>query len=477
MKSRNKVNTGQRTDRSKWGHPGMAMKVTCSESGQMLVMLALSMTVLLGFLALAADVGLQFRAQRNMQVAADAAAIAAALDYKYNTSDSSAETAGLTAAENNGLTVAKNCTADNGSEVCVSCPPADGPNAGSAGFCEAIVSQPNFTVLMGLFNHASMTVAARAVAGAGAHQGCMWTLARSGADIAMVGNGTIDIPNCEIFDDSSSSDALDLVGNGGIDAEGIGIVGGYSTTGNETIDICNPTCTPGTPTTGIAPAASPITLTPPTLSTGTNCQPLQSIVGNGTLNLTPGCYDGISATGNVTVNFAPGNYVINGNISPTGNVAINFGAGNYTVNGSFTDTGNSPVTFGAGVYSFTGNLDLTGNGTLTGTGVTFYTEGQTQVTGNSGSDLEAPTSGPYNGVLFYQSATDNDAITITGNSGAILKGIFYAPDAAMTFTGNSSTGIYADFIVDSLSLTGNTAFQDYQTINPSALGGKLTMVE
>ena len=50
-------------------------------------MTALSMTVLVGFLALAIDVGMLFRAKRNMQIAADAAAIAGALDYKYNGSD------------------------------------------------------------------------------------------------------------------------------------------------------------------------------------------------------------------------------------------------------------------------------------------------------------------------------------------------------------------------------------------------------
>ena len=54
------------------------------ESGQVLVVAVLSMTALMGFMALATDVGMLFWNRRNMQIAADAAAIAGALDYLYN---------------------------------------------------------------------------------------------------------------------------------------------------------------------------------------------------------------------------------------------------------------------------------------------------------------------------------------------------------------------------------------------------------
>ena len=67
------------------------MKSIRGESGQVLVLTVLCMAVLLGFMSLAIDVGLLFRAKRNVQIAADAAAIAGALDYKYNNSISSAK--------------------------------------------------------------------------------------------------------------------------------------------------------------------------------------------------------------------------------------------------------------------------------------------------------------------------------------------------------------------------------------------------
>ena len=65
-----------------------------NESGQVIILTALFMTVLLGFLALAIDVAMLFRARRNVQIAADAAAIGATMDYYYNGSVSAAQTAG-----------------------------------------------------------------------------------------------------------------------------------------------------------------------------------------------------------------------------------------------------------------------------------------------------------------------------------------------------------------------------------------------
>ena len=69
------------------------MKFLRNENGQTLVLTALCMTAMLGFMALALDVGLLFRARRNMQTAADSAAIAGAQDYMWNASTTTARTA------------------------------------------------------------------------------------------------------------------------------------------------------------------------------------------------------------------------------------------------------------------------------------------------------------------------------------------------------------------------------------------------
>jgi Flp pilus assembly protein TadG len=450
------------------------MRVLRDESGQVIVLTVLCMGVLLGFMALAIDVGLLFRARRNVQIAADAAAIAGALDYKYNASTSTAKTAGQTAAAANGVT-----NGAGGAVVAINLPPQNGAYAGSGGFVEAVVSLPTQTFFMGyLFHHNNFTVSARAVAGSGSGTGCVWTLARSGTDVSLTGSGAIDAVNCDIYDDSSNTTtALTLTGSGSIAAKSIGIVGGYKETGSGSV-------TP-TPITGMSPAADPLANLPvPTIPTGTctgtssACNP--SFSGSGTNTLGPGTYTSIKNTGSGSLTLTAGNYIINGSVSNTGSGALTLGAGNYTVGGSFTDTGSGALTLGSGLYIVGGNLGLTGSGPLTGLGVTFYTEGATTVTGSSNLDLTAPTSGAESGVLFFQARSDTDAMQVTGSSNSTIQGILYAPAAALTLTGSGSTTISTDIVVDSLTITGSGSITDtnYAVVtNPSSVLGKLALVE
>jgi Flp pilus assembly protein TadG len=441
-----------------------------NEDGQTLVLIALAMTMLLGFMALAIDVGVAFRAKRNAQIAADAAAIAAALDYKYNSSASSAKTAGQAAAASNGVT-----NGTGGVVVTVNVPPVNGPYAGTAGFIEAIVTEPSPTIFMGLLSHSSfLTVGARSVAGSGSNAGCIWTLAKSGTDVSMTGSGSISAVNCDLYDDSSASNALTMTGSGSIAAKAVGIVGNYTKTGSGSISP--------TPVTGISPAADPLSGLPaPTISTGTcssNCT--QSNTGSGNLTVNPGTYTSISNTGSGTVTLNPGNYIITGNLTNTGSGALILGAGNYSIGGNFSSTGSSSLTIGAGNYTIGGNLALTGSGSLTGTGVTFYTQGSTTVTGSGNMNLSAPTSGPYSGVLFFQSRSDSNAMSVTGSGGDKIKGILYAPAAALNLTGSGSVNVSLDIIVDSLSETGSGSISDtnYSVVtNTNSVLSKLALVE
>jgi hypothetical protein len=219
------------------------------------------------------------------------------------------------------------------------------------------------------------------------------------------------------------------------------------------------------------------------------------------LTLTAGNYNvtgNISATSSGALTLGAGNYVVNGSIKNSGSGGLSLGAGNYIINGSltnsagpltlgngdytiadnFTDTGSGALNIGSGMIITEGNLDLTGSSSLTANqGTTFYTEGSTTVSGSGSMQITAPTSGPYNGIAFYQPATDSDAISITGSGGLVIDGILYAPDSPMTFSGSGGGTSYADFIVDSIDFSGSASFKSYQTINPSALLGKIAMVE
>jgi len=445
------------------------MRFRKDESGQTAVLLALSFTVLAGCLALAIDTGLLFVAKRNMQIAADAAAVAGALDYKYNGSTTTANSTAQAAATANGVTNGK-----GGAVVTVNTPPSNGPYAGQSGFVEAIVSEPESVYFLKMLKFSTITVSARAVAGSGSVAGCVWALAKSGTDVSVTGSGSFSANNCTIYDDSSSSNALTLTGSGSISAQNIGIVGNYTKTGSGSIH-------PNPPMTGLAPAADPLANLPtPTITTGTcasNC--VQSFSGSSNNSIGPGNYNQISNTGSGTLTLTPGNYIINGNLSNSGSGNLVLGAGNYTITGNFTTTGSGALTLGAGNYIVQGTLGLTGSGSLTGIGVTFYTQGSTTVTGSGSMDLEAPTSGTYNGVMFFQDRADTNTMSLTGSGGAKFKGIVYAPAAPVTLTGSGSWNINADFITDSISETGSGSITDtsYQSINASSILSRMAMVE
>jgi hypothetical protein len=434
------------------------------ESGQSLVLGAVFLSVLMGFLALAFDVSSLFHARDQMQIAADAAVAAAALDNKYGESQSEQSDA-TAAATQNGMLASGTVTINN--------PPKSGYHE-SAGFIEAVVSEPYPTFFMRVFRFNSITVTARAVAGSSLSGGCVWTLARSGTDISLSGNGGITVQGCDIYDDSSASNALTVSGNGSITAKAIGIVGGYRVSGNGGIS-------PNPPTTGMAPAADPLSIPTPTPATGT-CTGSGCVVsnsGNTNVSIPAGTYTSITNSGNGNMTLAGGT-VITGNLTNSGNGTLTLGAGNYTIGGNFSTSGNGAVTVGAGMYIVEGNLDLEGNGNLTGSGVTFYTEGSNTVTGNGSMSLAAPTSGDYSGVLFDQASTDSDAVRITGNGGDNLQGILYAPDAPVTLTGNGSLNVSLDIISDSMTVAGNGSITmtNYAVVdNANSVLGKLVMVE
>ncbi|HMG86102.1 MAG TPA: pilus assembly protein TadG-related protein [Terracidiphilus sp.] len=446
------------------------MRLPKDETGQTLVLVALCMTLLLAFMGLAIDVGLLFRARRNAQTAADAAAIAAALDYKYNSSATSARTAGKAASSANGVT-----DGTGGATVSINIPPSVGPFAGESGFIEAIVVDPSPTIFMNMLTHkSSLNVGARAVAGTGSTDGCIWTLAKSGTDVSLTGSGAITATNCDIYDDSSNtSTALTLTGSGSITAQEIGIVGGYKETGSGSISP--------TPVTGIAPAADPLAgLTAPPIPTGTCTSCDKSFSGSSNNTLSPGTYHSISNTGSGTLTLTAGNYIINGDLKNTGSGGLILGAGNYTIGGDFTTTGSGALTIGSGLYIVGGDLSLTGSGSLTGGSITFYTEGSTTVTGSGNMNLTAPTSGTYNGVLFFQSRTDSSAFKLTGSGGDKIQGILYAPDSPLTLTGSGSMNVSLDMITDSMTVTGSGSIKDTNysvVVNPNSVLSKLALVE
>lgn len=239
--------------------------------------------------------------------------------------------------------------------------------------------------------------------------GCIYTLGKWGPGITMTGTSNLDAPDCSIFDNSASSDAVITSGNAKIVAKSISIVGGYNG---------RPNAYSPTPTTRATPVSDPLAdIVEPTIPD--HCAAGPHFAGGSEHFLSPGCYDGLTLSGSGNLTLEPGLYIINGSIS------------------------------------------LSGSGTVSGTGVTFYTTGATSMSGSRVLMLSAPTSGTYNGLLFLQSRSDFRPMSFSGSTGSNVHGIIYAPKAALSYSGTSGSTFYTDLVVDSVTFSGNSAIYSY----------------
>ena len=392
-----------------------------NEDGSVLILTAIFMVCIVGFLGFACDVGMFLLQKSAIQTAADCAAVAGIAQLNYAAVEgTSVETAARAAAAQNGFTHGQ-----NGVTVTVNTPPSSGPYAGTSGYVETIVARQVPTAFMRLFGYNSIGVSARAVAGTGGGQGCIFALGTSNTAISLSGGATVASTKCQIFDNSSGSSALSVSTGSSLSAKEIGVVGGYSASGTNISPV---------PTTGIIPTSDPLGyLQEPTIPG--SCSSSQGFNGGSANSLTAGCYQGLSWQGSGSLNL------------------------------------------GSGLYIIDGNLSLTGSGAVTGSNVTFYITGKTSVTGGT-LNLSAPTSGAYNSILIFQSRSSSENLKFSGMSGSTLNGIVYAPTANLTFTGSSAgTNYNISLVANTVSFSGQSTLNNYSLINGSSPLGAAKLVE
>ena len=486
-----------------------------SPCGQLLFLTAIAMVVLIGFAALATDVGLLWSERRRMQTAADAAAIAGATALRNSESIASAAD---NVASLNGFT-----NGTNSATIAVNNPPASGLYSGNSNYVEVIVTQPEPTYFLRVLGYDSMRVSARAVSGAINGPACVYSLDPA-AQQAIYVSGTANITaKCGVIDNSNSSTALDLSGTVNFTANSIGVVGDYTPHGTITVSP--------EPVTAVAAASDPlISLAEPSVATYTPASSTNagsySVSGTyGTVTVPPSVYAGgvsIQGTGNATfsggtygngivvdgtsgsITFNPGQYQGNGSgnsIHIEGTATATFSpGGQYTFDGpvlisgtntltlspgtyygGISVTGSANLTFNPGTYVLAGGgLSVTGTATLQGTGVTFYDTtspgyayGPISLKGTATSNLSAPTSGSYKGILVMQDRSipaGSAQSTITGTSSSTFDGVLYFPTTALAYDGTSSGSGYTSLIADTIKFTGTTTMtlgSDY-----SSLGGQ-----
>lgn len=415
-----------------------------NEAGQVLLLTALAMIVLIGSLALATDVGYWRYVKRNMQKAADAGAIGGATELIYNVGNIDFGAKRDTSL--NGFTHNQ-----EGVIVTVNNPPLSGPHKDletADHYVEVIIDQDQPTFFAKIFNITSQKVIARAVAYGGLDEnthsdGCIFTLDPDGdPSFHVVGENTSVEADCGIVVNSDNDNcALKIAGNSTVHADGISVVGNPCIEGSGT-DV-DPA-----PEEQASPASDPLDYLDPPTGYSTSCPPERTNVNIQTdMTLQPGVYCGgirVSSSG-LTVNFDPGLYILH--------------------NGGFQ------------VHS--------GGSTLLGSDVTFYNTGDTDygaivINANAGTSLSAtdhlatsgvggpPASIP--GVLFWQDENNTMTAKFNGNSDTLLEGAFYLPGADAIFDGGNSTETgYALVVAQNVKFSGSATF--HITNESSGSGG------
>ena len=439
------------------------MKLFREESGQTVVLTAFCMTILLGFTALAVDVGMMFRAKRSLQSAADAAAVAAAIEMGYNGNN------GLTGSSNNITAAADAAAALNGitdpTQVAVNNPVTSGYHTGS-GFVEVVITQPNSMIFTGMFGRSSMNVMARAVGGDPASAACMYILDNKPADSdVLYVKKTLTANNCGVQVNSPNANAVCLHGAGTVVADYLHIVGGLDNGGPCKSSKNAPMQQ------GVAPIADPfgdlqgpIPATDCTTGTGGNTTSSTSITSTSQLPTPKANADGI---------LSDQVYCFSGT-----NVSL--------------DGGSSTLNLGPGIYVFehgvnVGNVKVNG-GTIDNAGGVFNQK-------NTYLAITAPTSGIYDGIALMQPSINNTATssgtcsTATtpctmqvqfGSGTEDLVGIIYAPTSVITLHDNGAKHWTAGAIIAwQLSMTTDMTLTDnYNLVNPSTTPlKKITLVE
>jgi hypothetical protein len=412
-----------------------------NEDGQTLIIVALSMAVMLGFVAFATDVGVQLRERRLAQTAADVAAMAGASQILTSatgtTLTSNIQSVGQAAAVQNGFT-----NGSDGATVYVG-PPEDGPYAGNASYVEATVSQNSATYFMSLFGHNALTVTAEAVAATVPGTGCIYALGTSGTGITFDGGDDIQVPHCGILDNAG----LDVQSSATVNAAYFGVAGSQSIGATANFTTASPVSVP--------PVSDPLAyLTAPSYNPANlSCQSQVSLTyGGSTTTVTAtgsggvACIDGIS---------------IGGGMNGSKAVTID-NPGVLVINGSLSIGGSDTVTLEPGLYYITDGLAAQGSTTINATGVTLYMAGGALSIGGSDTlNLSAPTTGTYSGMAYWQPLSNTNAITILGSTNLALSGIVYAPGAAVSINGGGTTQINADFVVNSLTAQGSVPIDEY----------------
>lgn len=411
--------------------------------GNALVIGAATLPLVIGAAAIGVDTIQVSVARRQLQRAADSAALAGVRALVQEKDVAAAATYDLTL--NDDVTLSATPTIENA--------PTVGPYAGRTEAVRVVLAAERSVPFISFFTGDTIGIQVEATAATiVSGEYCMVSLEEEEEiGIDMGGNAVVDL-GCGMITNSPASNAVNAYGSAVIEADPVAAVGEV------------PPATNYASGTHLLEHQSPYEdpfedLPDPVVPSGCNNQ--LSVQPNNSYTVTVGeavsnppsalgdlgganvyCYRGMDIKGTVTLQ--PGIYILDG-----GSFNVN---SQGVVNGSgvtFILTGNNANTIA--------NLSINGSATL---------------------NLTAPDTSVYAGVLFYQDRRANFGTThINGNSSSLYRGAFYFPERELILNGTAGMQIQCVQMVGRrLGFTGNSSISNTCPTGSSSGGFDITWV-
>ena len=254
------------------------------------------------------------------------------------------------------------------------------------------------------------------------------------------GNTTIDMPDCVMYSNSPSANSASAGGSSNVTAKAIAAVGGIAQSNNWHVQSYIPYSPPlADPFAGVTPDPNEMNCTTSALQWNTNFNNLPA----GT-----NCFSSLSVGSNKTLNI-PANF---------GPIYIN--GGNVDLQGQFNCTGCTIV--------------LT-NKSTSPTATIGTVSSNAQATNN----ITAPTSGTFKGIAFYQDRRAPDCSScnkLNGGSNSLITGALYFPSEELWYNGGTGAVSTCTMVVARrITFTGNSKFKDLAQCSGEGLPSSSTV--
>lgn len=396
-------------------------RFSASEEGATSVVLAISLTAIVGAFGLMTEVGFWRYKKSNIQSTADMAALAGAYQYILEQDKRDARVAAFADASDNSFDASVG-------NLTVNIPPVSGDYVDEDAI-QIVITQEIPTFISHMFSSEAVTATVSAVAKLGGQSSlsCVLALADTGTSISVGGNVTVNLNGCGIHANSTGSNAINAFGNVTITAACLSAGGGIDFSGRSlNLDECS------------SPRENQPEIEDPyadvDVPAGAAAMPCNNAftVGKGKKGSlvmpNPAMFGGVVR-------------ICNNNLSIRGVVDLE-----------------------PGTYIFDGTqIDFAAWGELVGDDVTLIFMNDAEIDGVNGNntiDLSAPTTGDYMGIVMYgdRNTMSNANWDFQGNADVSLTGVVYLPTLDLDYAGGAGTNSTecTQIIANSVRFRGNS---------------------